>query len=431
MEAARIAVDTLLPPVCARWWCPRGRARRPWPTPWPRPTPPDGWSCWSGSTSASAGFTALGLALSAGAPAAVLTTSGTAVGNLLPAVMEANHAAVPLVVISADRPEELRGTGANQTTVQLDLFGEHVRFAVDVPAGSDPQRAVETGPQRRHRSLRGRPARAGAAEPCLPRPAGPGRGRRAARGAGRGMYRAARNPLALDFPAASNGAAGAAHRGAGRARRRSGRRGLRPRARPAAAGRAVLQRPLRPQHGGALPAADRALRRGLGTADRTCGPLRPADALPAGERAAGAGRCPLGPVPARSGGLVRTRPPHRTAAGNPGGPGGVRRPRGCRLARCLAAGRSRRAARRGPDPGRVPRSDRPVGGRRGLETPAGSWYWAPRTGSATSTSPGRRPRNRRPPCSPTAVWPGSTAPRPPPPGSRWAAARKPPCSWGT
>ncbi|MBP1135174.1 2-succinyl-5-enolpyruvyl-6-hydroxy-3-cyclohexene-1-carboxylate synthase [Arthrobacter sp. PvP023] len=92
----------------------------------------------------SAGFTALGLALSTGAPVAVLTTSGTAVGNLMPAVMEANHAAVPLMVLSADRPDELRGTGANQTTDQLDLFGEHVRFAVDVPAGTDPQRAVET-----------------------------------------------------------------------------------------------------------------------------------------------------------------------------------------------------------------------------------------------------------------------------------------------
>ncbi|WP_437177190.1 2-succinyl-5-enolpyruvyl-6-hydroxy-3-cyclohexene-1-carboxylic-acid synthase, partial [Arthrobacter globiformis] len=92
----------------------------------------------------SAGFTALGLSLATGAPVAVLTTSGTAVGNLLPAVMEANHAAVPLVVLSADRPEELRGTGANQTTIQLDLFGEHVRFAVDIPAGRSPQRAVET-----------------------------------------------------------------------------------------------------------------------------------------------------------------------------------------------------------------------------------------------------------------------------------------------
>ncbi|MEV4987996.1 MULTISPECIES: 2-succinyl-5-enolpyruvyl-6-hydroxy-3-cyclohexene-1-carboxylic-acid synthase [Micrococcaceae] len=93
----------------------------------------------------SAGFTALGLALSSGSPAAVLTTSGTAVGNLMPAVMEANHAAVPLIVLSADRPDELRGTGANQTTVQPDLFGEHVRFAADVPAGSNPERAVQTG----------------------------------------------------------------------------------------------------------------------------------------------------------------------------------------------------------------------------------------------------------------------------------------------
>jgi 2-succinyl-5-enolpyruvyl-6-hydroxy-3-cyclohexene-1-carboxylate synthase len=92
----------------------------------------------------SAGFTALGLALSTGSPAAVLTTSGTAVGNLMPAVMEANHAAVPLVVLSADRPDELRGTGANQTTIQLDLFGEHIRFAADVDAGTSPLRAVET-----------------------------------------------------------------------------------------------------------------------------------------------------------------------------------------------------------------------------------------------------------------------------------------------
>lgn len=91
-----------------------------------------------------AGFTALGLALSTQAPVAVVTTSGTAVGNLLPAVMEANHSAVPVVAISADRPEELHGTGANQTTTQLDLFGDHVRFAVDVPAGDHPQKAVAT-----------------------------------------------------------------------------------------------------------------------------------------------------------------------------------------------------------------------------------------------------------------------------------------------
>ncbi|WP_416377461.1 2-succinyl-5-enolpyruvyl-6-hydroxy-3-cyclohexene-1-carboxylic-acid synthase [Arthrobacter sp. JZ12] len=86
-----------------------------------------------------AGFTALGLALGSERPVAVVTTSGTAVGELLPAVMEANHAGVPLVVLSADRPAELRGTGANQTTRQAGLFGEHVRAAVDIPAGSDPE----------------------------------------------------------------------------------------------------------------------------------------------------------------------------------------------------------------------------------------------------------------------------------------------------
>lgn len=85
-----------------------------------------------------AGFTALGLSLATSRPVAIVTTSGTAVGELLPAVMEANHAAVPLVVVSADRPAELRGTGANQTTRQAGLFGTHVRCSVDIEAGLDP-----------------------------------------------------------------------------------------------------------------------------------------------------------------------------------------------------------------------------------------------------------------------------------------------------
>ena len=89
-----------------------------------------------------AGFTALGLAQGSQGPAAVLTTSGTAVGELMPAVMEANHAAVPLVVLSADRPDELRGSGANQTTNQVNLYGSHVRCALDVPAGADPSAFV-------------------------------------------------------------------------------------------------------------------------------------------------------------------------------------------------------------------------------------------------------------------------------------------------
>jgi 2-succinyl-5-enolpyruvyl-6-hydroxy-3-cyclohexene-1-carboxylate synthase len=58
--------------------------------------------------------------------------------------MEANHAGVELVVLSADRPVEMRGTGANQTTVQHGLFGVHVRSAVDIPAGDDPTDAIRT-----------------------------------------------------------------------------------------------------------------------------------------------------------------------------------------------------------------------------------------------------------------------------------------------
>lgn len=92
-----------------------------------------------------AGFTALGLALASGGPVVVVTTSGTAVGNLMPAVMEANHSAVPLLVVSADRPEELRGTGANQTTRQAGLFGTAVRHDVDIAAGDDPTSSVATG----------------------------------------------------------------------------------------------------------------------------------------------------------------------------------------------------------------------------------------------------------------------------------------------
>ena len=70
-----------------------------------------------------AGFLALGLAKVRGVPAAVVCTSGTAVANLVPAVMEAAHAGVPLVVVTADRPARLRGTGANQTTAQVGIFG--------------------------------------------------------------------------------------------------------------------------------------------------------------------------------------------------------------------------------------------------------------------------------------------------------------------
>jgi 2-succinyl-5-enolpyruvyl-6-hydroxy-3-cyclohexene-1-carboxylate synthase len=80
-----------------------------------------------------AGFLALGLAKGSRRPVPVVTTSGTAVANLHPAVLEASHAGVPLVVLSADRPAALRGTGANQTTEQAGLFGAAIRLAVDWP----------------------------------------------------------------------------------------------------------------------------------------------------------------------------------------------------------------------------------------------------------------------------------------------------------
>jgi 2-succinyl-5-enolpyruvyl-6-hydroxy-3-cyclohexene-1-carboxylate synthase len=78
-----------------------------------------------------AGFLALGLAMANGA-SAVVTTSGTAVGNLLPAIMEAHHAGVRLFAITADRPFDLRATGANQTTDQRNILRPFVRLARDV-----------------------------------------------------------------------------------------------------------------------------------------------------------------------------------------------------------------------------------------------------------------------------------------------------------
>lgn len=89
-----------------------------------------------------AGFTALGLARGGHRPAAVVTTSGTAVGELMPAVMEAHHAGVPLVVLSADRPAELHGTGANQTTVQPGIFAEFPAASANIRAGEDPAGAI-------------------------------------------------------------------------------------------------------------------------------------------------------------------------------------------------------------------------------------------------------------------------------------------------
>ena len=84
------------------------------------------------------GFLALGIAVETGRPVILITTSGTAVGNLHPAVLEAHHSGVPLIVITADRPESLRGVGSNQTTEQPGIFSSAVRRSWDVapPNGS-------------------------------------------------------------------------------------------------------------------------------------------------------------------------------------------------------------------------------------------------------------------------------------------------------
>src|SRR3989338_4030161 len=79
------------------------------------------------------GFFALGLSKALEAPAAIIVTSGTAVGNLLPACMEAHHSYTPLILLTADRPAELRACGANQTAHQTNIFGSFTRWQIDLP----------------------------------------------------------------------------------------------------------------------------------------------------------------------------------------------------------------------------------------------------------------------------------------------------------
>ena len=110
----------------------------------------------------SAAFLALGLARVSGRPVPVVTTSGTAVANLHPAVLEAHHSGIPLVVVSADRPAELRGTGANQTTVQPGIFAGALRWEADLPAPS----AVPPGAAAEWRSTVCRALAAALGAPC-------------------------------------------------------------------------------------------------------------------------------------------------------------------------------------------------------------------------------------------------------------------------
>ena len=121
----------------------------------------------------SAAFLAIGIARARALtgpprPVAVITTSGTAVGNLMPAVMEAHHAGIPLLLLTADRPSEVRGTGANQTTDQEGLFGTFARWAANSSAPEradrpvdcarrEPRRAQSTGRSVRWSATNSRP----------------------------------------------------------------------------------------------------------------------------------------------------------------------------------------------------------------------------------------------------------------------------------
>lgn len=81
----------------------------------------------------SAGFLALGMAKTSTAPVVLLCTSGTAAANYFPAIVEAYYARIPLIVLTADRPHELRGVGAPQAIDQPNLYGHHVKWTVDLP----------------------------------------------------------------------------------------------------------------------------------------------------------------------------------------------------------------------------------------------------------------------------------------------------------
>ncbi len=117
---------------------------------------------WSHVDERSGAYFALGLAKATRAPVVIACTSGTAAANLLPAVVEAFYAHVPLVVLTADRPPELRDCAAGQTIDQLRLFGTHVRWFVELDAAEAPRAA------RHARTLACRAAAAAAGPPAGP-----------------------------------------------------------------------------------------------------------------------------------------------------------------------------------------------------------------------------------------------------------------------
>ena len=120
----------------------------------------------------SAGFFALGVARETGMPAPVIVTSGTAVANLVPAAWEAAAGRIPLVVLTADRPDELRGIRSNQTTQQAGALGTAARWSADVPAPEFVAGDLRREPQRDPSTLAARALAASVGE-FAGMPAGP------------------------------------------------------------------------------------------------------------------------------------------------------------------------------------------------------------------------------------------------------------------
>ena len=102
-------------------------------------------STWIQLDERSAGFFALGLGRATGRPAVLVCTSGTAAANYLPAVVEASHAGIGLIVCTADRPPELRGWGSPQTIDQVGLFGTAVRWSIDLPVPEEASPGAAIG----------------------------------------------------------------------------------------------------------------------------------------------------------------------------------------------------------------------------------------------------------------------------------------------